>query len=404
MGIPVVVTHALDGQQVEFTLDFSEGSLAETLAAIHAELEEGERCVRSRYVLISPSRGAYLTAETGWRAARGGRGGRRAAARAAPAVEVRDQLQQLRSPRWSAAKKKLVFNLKKRLTAPEFSEGSSRRTGSRRCSSSSTTRRRHRARLGCRYTLLALRQVLCWQSDGAAVRLGGADGLALPADVLAPPQVDLARLELLFVFCNFVDSRHSFTRVLSAASATARAHDDAVRRPRPPPELGRPRRQAERADADQLLISCAPGRHERERLIFQLDRLRVNESLLESVDRDDLGGRSSMSPLGSPASTCRARGTRPTSTREARDLALELEDARRSLDLFRLEQPLSRCCRRKCSAPIGSSGARANGACSSAASDAAGRRPREGPLQLNLLARAGTLASVEAADPVALWA
>ena len=65
MGIPVVVTHALDGQQVEFTLDFSEGSLAETLAAIHAELEEGE-AVRpvGEYVLISPSRGAYLTAET----------------------------------------------------------------------------------------------------------------------------------------------------------------------------------------------------------------------------------------------------------------------------------------------------------------------------------------------------
>ena len=37
------------------------------------------------------------------------------------------------------------------------------------------------------------------------------------------------------------------------------------------------------------LISCAPGRHERERLIFQLDRLRVNESLARAVDsRDDL--------------------------------------------------------------------------------------------------------------------
>ena len=122
---PVGGPHALDGQRVEFTLDFSEGSLAETLAAIHAELEEGE-AVRpvGEYVLISPSRGAYLTAET-WLAggARWLEAGAELQLALAPAVEVRDQLQQLRSPEVERdAKKKLVFNLKKRLTAPEFSE------------------------------------------------------------------------------------------------------------------------------------------------------------------------------------------------------------------------------------------------------------------------------------------
>ena len=143
MGIPVVVTHALDGQQVEFTLDFSEGSLAETLAAIHAELEEGE-AVRpvGEYVLISPSRGAYLTAET-WLAggARWLEAGAELQLALAPAVEVRDQRAAAALARGERdAKKKLVFNLKKRLTAPSSRRSSSRRTGWRRCSSSSTTR------------------------------------------------------------------------------------------------------------------------------------------------------------------------------------------------------------------------------------------------------------------------
>ena len=146
-------------------------------------------------------------------------------------------------------------------------------------------------------------------------------------------------LELLFVFCNFVDSRHSFTRVLSAASATARAHDE--------PPFAVLVRHLSSGDLDvklnaltliNSLISCAPGRHERERLIFQLDRLRVNESLLESVDsRDDLWRTQLDVYTGlTQHIDLLPRGTRPTSTSKAYVLALELEDARRSLDLFRL--------------------------------------------------------------------
>jgi len=414
MGIPVVVTHALDGQQVEFTLDFSEGSLAETLAAIHAELEEGE-AVRpvGEYVLISPSRGAYLTAET-WLAggARWLEAGAELQLALAPAVEVRDQLQQLRSPEVERdAKKKLVFNLKKRLTAPEFSEEFIAQDGLaallQLVNDEDAVAEHGSALQG--YTLLALRQVLCWQS--AMEQLCDSEGLmgSLFRLTYSRHLKSISRaLELLFVFCNFVDSRHSFTRVLSAASATARAHDE--------PPFAVLVRHLSSGDLDvklnaltliNSLISCAPGRHERERLIFQLDRLRVNESLLESVDsRDDLW-RTQLDVYTGLTQHIDLPGSWYEAdfySGKAHALALELEDARRSLDLFRLEQPLVALLQEEVLRAHRLVGrARKRGVLLGRGVTQRGEDHEEGPLQLNLLARAGTLASVEAADPVALW-
>ena len=414
MGIPVVVTHALDGQQVEFTLDFSEGSLAETLAAIHAELEEGE-AVRpvGEYVLISPSRGAYLTAET-WLAggARWLEAGAELQLALAPAVEVRDQLQQLRSPEVERdAKKKLVFNLKKRLTAPEFSEEFIAQDGLaallQLVNDEDAVAEHGSALQG--YTLLALRQVLCWQS--AMEQLCDSEGLmgSLFRLTYSRHLKSISRaLELLFVFCYFDDSRHSFTRVLSAASATARAHDE--------PPFAVLVRHLSSGDLDvklnaltliNSLISCAPGRHERERLIFQLDRLRVNESLLESVDsRDDLW-RTQLDVYTGLTQHIDLPGSWYEAdfySGKAHALALELEDARRSLDLFRLEQPLVALLQEEVLRAHRLVGrARKRGVLLGRGVTQRGDDHEEGPLQLNLLARAGTLASVEAADPVALW-
>ena len=93
-------------------------------------------------------------------------------------------------------------------------------------------------------------------------------------------------LVLLFVFCQVADSdlhrssRDSFRTILSAASSAARVHDE--------PTFKVLVRHVAQDDLDvklnslcliNSLISAAPGRHERERLIFQLDRMRPRRNL-----------------------------------------------------------------------------------------------------------------------------
>ena len=144
------------------------------------------------------------------------------------------------------------------------------------------------------YCLMALRQALCWQS--AMTQLCSSPSHAYLLFLLLYStrlRVISRALELLFVCCSAThsvqDSSITFSTVLAAAATAAHAHDEEP--------LAVLVRHVQSADMDvklnaltlvNCLISAAGGRTRRQRLIFELDRLGINEALLTSVDIEDV--------------------------------------------------------------------------------------------------------------------
>lgn len=187
-------------------------------------------------------------------------------------------------------KKRTMFELKRQLQSASFSEEFISQDG---ISAILALMDEHGTDGGAilAYSLAALRQTLSWQlgmdqfcdSEENVQRLFG----ALYCEHLK----SIARaLELLAVVCTVADEDAIFARILTAATRCARARDE--------PPFAVLIRHLRCDDLDvklnaltliNALISTSEVGHERERLVFMLDRLQCNAVLMRSMEvRDDL--------------------------------------------------------------------------------------------------------------------
>ena len=343
--VPVTV-EMVGGRHVSFSLDPSL-ALGQQVEAVHAKLSEEEELERpfGEMTLMSAKTREFLTAlewdedaMPAWLTA-----GAELLYVVSPAAQVTELIEALKSMD-RESRKRTVFQLKGQLHSAQFSEEFIAQDGITTLLGILDEYGEEGGAL-LAYSLNALRQAMCWQlgmdqfcdSDENVQRLFS----VLYYDHL---KSTARALELLTVVCTVAEEDSIFGRVLAAAARCGRANDD------PPFYILIRHLRCDDLDVKlnsltliNALISAAEVGHERERLVFMLDRLRCNAVLMANLEvKDDLfqtqldvyAGLTHHIDL--PGSWYEADFYKG----KAQQLALELEDARRSLGHYRVQQPL----------------------------------------------------------------